>query len=152
VIALVGLVLIIQGYGEARAQHPLVLYTPPAGIQVLTIVLMIPVFPLLLAAYLPGRIQAASVHPMLIAVKLWALAHLLSNGALIDVMLFGSFLAWAVVDRISLKRRAPRPIPQIPDTPINDLLATVLGLLLYGFFLYRLHPVLIGVPVIGHGS
>ena len=73
---------------------------------------MLPAFPLLLAAYLPGRIKTATKHPMLAAVKLWAFAHLLANGNLADVILFGSFLAWAVADRISLKGRTPPPSPR----------------------------------------
>ena len=75
---------------------------------------MLPVFPLLFAAYLPGRIRAAAKHPMLLAVKLWATAHLLANGTLADVLLFGGFLAWAVADRISVKRRAAAEAQRFP--------------------------------------
>src|SRR5256885_9401553 len=109
-ISIAGFVVLLVGYGIAR-QHPMVLYTPPAWMRHVTLLLMIPVFPLLFAAYLPGRIQATLKHPFLAAVKLWAFAHLLSNGTLADVLLFGGFLAWAVVDRISLKRRPARPVP-----------------------------------------
>jgi len=101
-----GFVLIVYGFGLAR-QSPVVLYTPPHFLRHVTFLLMLPVFPLILAAYLPGRIKSALKHPMLAAVKFWALAHLLSNGMLADVLLFGGFLAWAVLDRISLKRRPP---------------------------------------------
>ena len=103
----VGLALIVIGYGMAR-RDPVVLYTPPAALRHLALVVMLPVFPLLFAAYLPGRIRAAAKHPFLLAVKLWALAHLLANGMLADVLLFGGFLAWAVADRISVKRRPAR--------------------------------------------
>ena len=88
---------------------------------------MLPVFPLLFAAYLPGRIRRAVKHPMLMAVKLWAVAHLLANGTLADVLLFGTFLAWAVVDLISVKRRrraeAHRRRPPRRRRPANDAIA-----------------------------
>jgi cytochrome b561 len=86
---------------------------------------------------------------MLAAVKLWATAHLLANGTLADVLLFGSFLAWAVVVRISLKRRVPTPVPGMPPSRFNDLIAVVLGLGLYALFIYRLHALIIGVPLLG---
>ena len=146
-IAIVGLVLIIWGYGLAR-QDPVVLYSPPLWLNYVAIALLIPVFPLLFATYLPGRIQAASRHPMLVAVKLWALAHLLVNGTLADLLLFGSFLVWAVADRISLKRRTEPSVPRLPDTKLNDLIAVVGGLALYVAFTLWLHDWLIGVPVV----
>ena len=86
---------------------------------------------------------------MLVAVKLWALAHLLANGSLADVLLFGSFLAWAVADRISLKRRPHRPTPGAPPRPANDVIAIVGGLVLYVLFLWRWHAWLIGVSPLG---
>lgn len=144
-ISLAGLVLIIWGYGLAR-QEPTVLYVPPVWLRHLTLLLMVPVFPLLLAAYLPGRIQATVKHPMLAAVKLWALAHLLANGTLADVLLFGGFLVWAVVDRISMKRRVQRPVPGAPASRANDAIAIVAGLALYAAFFLWLHLWLIGVP------
>src|SRR5690606_13802301 len=104
-VALAGFGLMVAGYSAVR-QHPVLLWTPPVAMRHVAALLMLPVFVLLLAAYLPGRIQRAARHPMLVAVKLWALAHLLANGGLADVLLFGGFLAWAVADRISLKRRA----------------------------------------------
>jgi len=146
VIALVGLVLIVRGYGAARLE-PTLLYAPPAGLRHLSMLLLLPAFPLFLAAYFPGRIQATMKHPMLVAVKLWALAHLLANGTAADVALFGGFLAWAVADRISLKRRAPRPIPRLPASGLNDVIVVVAGLAVYLLFVFWLHPLLIGVPV-----
>jgi uncharacterized membrane protein len=143
----IGLGLLIYGYGLAR-QAPVVIYTPPAAMRHVALLLMLPVFPLLLAAYLPGRIKTAAKHPMLVAVKLWALAHLLSNGNLADVVLFGGFLAWAVADRISLKRRPVRPIPGAPPSPINDVLAIAGGLALYAVILFGAHRWLIGVSPI----
>ena len=146
-VAMAGLVLIIWGYGLAR-QDPLVLYLPPAWLRQGATVLQIFVFPLLLATYLPGRIQAAAKHPMLAATKLWALAHLLANGTLADVLLFGSFLAWAVADRISLKRRTPPPVSTLPPSRMNDGLVIVLGLALYVAFVFWGHGWLIGVPLV----
>lgn len=147
VLSLVGFVLLVVGYGQARIT-PVVLYTPPAAARHLTMLLMLPVFVLLLAAYLPGRIKAAAKHPMLAATKLWALAHLLSNGNLADLLLFGGFLAWAVADRISLKRRPVRAIPGAPPGRLNDLIALVGGLALYALFVVWGHRVLIGVPLL----
>lgn len=151
VVALVGFVLMVWGYGLAR-QEPVVLYVPPSWLRHLNMLLMLPVFPLLLAAYLPGRISAAAKHPMLAAVKLWALAHLLVNGMLADVLLFGGLLAWAVVDRISLKRRAEPSVPRLPATKANDVIAVVGGLVLYGAFVAWLHGALFGVPLMVRGG
>jgi uncharacterized membrane protein len=147
-VAVAGFVLIVWGYGLAR-QEPVVLYTPPVWLHTVAMVLLVPVFPLLLAAYLPGRIQTAAKHPMLAATKLWAVAHLLANGMLADVLLFGAFLVWAVWDRISMKRRTQRPVPSVPPARANDLIAVVGGLGLYAAFVFWLHGWLIGVPFVG---
>jgi hypothetical protein len=85
----------------------------------------------------------------LAAVKIWATAHLLVNGTLADVLLFGSFLVWAVAVRISLKHRIPMPVPGAPPSRYNDLIALALGLGLYALFIYRLHALIIGVPLLG---
>jgi uncharacterized membrane protein len=146
-IATAALALIVLGFMAAR-RAPVVLYVSPAWLRYLTLVLMLPVFPLLLAAYLPGRILATVKHPMLTAVKLWATAHLLVNGMLADVLLFGSFLLWAGIDRASLKRRIQAPIRRAPPRPYNDLLALGIGLALYALFVWRLHALIIGVPVL----
>ena len=149
VVSLVSFGLIIYGYGLAR-QAPVVLYAPPAGMRHVALLLMLPFFPLLFAAYLPGRIKAAAKHPMLLAVKLWALAHLLANGTLHDVVLFGAFLAWAVADRISVKRRAVvRAHPGAPPSPVNDVIAVVGGLVTYAVFVLWAHLKLIGVSPLG---
>jgi uncharacterized membrane protein len=144
VISIAGFVAIIWGYALAR-QSPAILYVPPIWLRYATFVLMVPVFPLALAAYLPGRIKTAARHPLLAATKLWATAHLLSNGSVAAVLLFGSFLAWAVVDRISLKRRVQAPIPALSASAFNDGIALVGGLVLYVLFVWRLHLWLIGV-------
>jgi uncharacterized membrane protein len=144
-VALAGLVLICYGFGLAR-QTPVILYSPPTWMRHVTMLLMLPVFPLLIAAYLPGRIKTAAKHPMLAAVKLWAFAHLLANGSLADVLLFGGFLGWAVVDRISLKRRAaPQVIKTAPPARWNDAIAVVLGLAIYVLTIGWAHLRLFGV-------
>lgn len=150
-VAITGFVLICIGYGEARVTNPVWLWQPPKGLRHLALLLMLPVFPLLLAAYLPGRLQRAAKHPMLAATKLWALAHLLANGGLHDVLLFGGFLAWAVADRISLKRRGvTQPPPGAITSRWNDAIAVIGGLALYVLFVGGLHRWLIGVsPVAG---
>lgn len=146
-ISIAGFVLIVHGYAAARLD-PVVLYTPPTALRHVALLLLVPVFPLLLSTYLPGRIKSAVKHPMLVATKLWALAHLLANGNLADVLLFGGFLAWAVADRISLKRRNPRPLHTAPAGKVNDLIAVVGGLALYVGFVMWLHVWLIGVSPI----
>lgn len=155
-VSLVGLALIVWGYGLAR-EAPVLLYSLPSGFRHVAALLMLPVFVLLLAAYLPGRIQAAAKHPMLLAVKLWALAHLLGQSAtgatLADVALFGGFLVWAVADRVSVKRRAAagllRSLPLGPPKAINDAIALVGGLALYAVFAFWLHALLLGVQPLG---
>ena len=146
-IAGIGLVLLVVGYGMAR-RDPTVLYSPPAALRHVALLVMLPVFPLLFAAYLPGRIRRAAKHPMLLAVKFWATAHLLANGTLVDVILFGSFLAWAVADRISVKRRSAaeaHDAPAAPAGPLNDAIAVAGGLAVYVVFLLWGHRWLIGV-------
>jgi uncharacterized membrane protein len=142
VVAIVGFVLLVWGYGQARLD-PVALYVPLPELRWVTAILMVPVFPMLLAAYFPGRIKALLKHPMLAATKLWAVAHLLSNGMLPDVLLFGAFLVWAIADRVSLKHRAGRPLPAVTSR-FNDAIAVVLGLVLYFVFLHGLHSFLIG--------
>jgi len=144
VLSLIGLILIIKGYALARLE-PTVIYTAPLWLHHVTAALMVLVFPLLLATYLPGRIKAMFKHPMLNAVKFWAFAHLLANGTLNDIVLFGSFLLWAIADRISVKRRPARPLNTFPASKYNDLIAIIGGLLLYFLMIHWLHYKLIGV-------
>jgi uncharacterized membrane protein len=147
-ISIIGLVLIVYGYGAARLE-PTVLYVPPSWLRHFAFVLLLLVFPLVLATHFPGRIKAKLKHPMIIGVKLWALAHLLANGNLADVLLFGAILAWAVADLISVKRRAARPVPGFPPSGWNDAIAVVGGLGVYVAFVLWLHPMLIGMALLG---
>ena len=151
-ISLIGLVLIVWGYGSYRAGGYLQVWNPPVWTRHLAIPLVWFSFVAFAAAYLPGRIRGALKHPMLAGLKIWALAHLLANGDLGSMLLFGALLAWAVAARISTKRRdevrdhgGPAAAPAGWR---NDILAVAIGTALYLAFLLWLHPVLIGVPAL----
>jgi uncharacterized membrane protein len=144
-VSLIGFILICYGFGLAR-HAPVFLYSPPTWLRHAALIVMLPVFPLLIAAYLPGKIKTAAKHPMLAAVKLWAFAHLLANGTLADLLLFGGFLAWAVADRVSLKRRpVSQTLRTAPPGPWNDAIAVVLGLAIYALLIGWAHVRLFGV-------
>jgi uncharacterized membrane protein len=147
-LALLGLALIVWGYGEARAT-PISLWQPPLWTRHLAATLMLPVFVLWVAAYLPGnRLRAKIGHPMVVGVKLWAFVHLLANGTLADLVLFGAFLIWAALDYSSLRRRDRATGKTWPaGTLQGDLIAVALGLAAYVVFAIYLHPLLIGVRV-----
>jgi uncharacterized membrane protein len=149
-VSLAGLVLIVWGFGHYRAAGLWPVWAPPRALKHLNTALMLPAVILVVAAYLRGRIYTAVKHPMLSGVKLWAFGHLLANGDLGGIILFGSFLAWAVFDRISLKRRADAGGPPIPVGGVgNDLIAVAVGIVVYLALAFAFHPVVIGVPVIG---
>jgi uncharacterized membrane protein len=143
-ISIAGFIVIVWGYGIAR-QSPVILYAPATWTHYVTAVLMLPVFTLFLAAYLPGRIKNTLRHPMLLSVMLWAAAHLISTGMLANVVLFGSFLVWAVADRISFGWRTQRSIATAPSTKLNDVIVIVAGLVVYVIFEHWLHARWIGV-------
>jgi len=144
IISLIGFFLIVQGYAQARLE-PTLLYVSPSWLGHVSALLMMPVFILFIAPYFPGKIRAVTKHPQLIAVKLWAVSHLLVNGMLADVILFGAFLIWAVADRISMKKRSSLPAHALPRSIMNDVIIVVLGLAFYGVFAMYLHQRLIGV-------
>ena len=145
IFALAGLVLMVIGWSKAKRVG---LWTPPGWGRHATMALMLPVFPLLVMAYLPGRVSAALRHPMLAAVKLWALAHLLVRGDSASLILFLGLLAWAVYDRISLKAREATGLVTVKSGPaINDVVAIVVGLAIYAAFARWGHAYLIGVPL-----
>jgi len=143
VVSTLGFALVVWGFSRAPVIQ---IWSPPDWTRYVAMVLMLPVFILLIAAYLPGKIKAKLRHPMLTAIKFWALAHLIANGDLASIILFGSFLAYAVFDRIMLKRRAAAgPVPVAETEPAgNDAISVVGGLVLYVAFLVWLHPLLIG--------
>lgn len=144
VMSLAGIVLMARGYADLR-QTPTVLYVPPLWLRHVASVLMLPAFAFFVAPYFPGRIKTALKHPQLVAVKLWAFAHLLANGMLADVLLFGSFLLWAVADRISMKRRVGRSLPGAPASGANDVIVIVIGLAAYAAFALWFHELLFNV-------
>jgi uncharacterized membrane protein len=145
-ISLLGFVLLVWGYGLSRQDSP-VIYYPADWLRHLAMLLLTPVFPLLLATYFPGRIKSFVKHPMLVATILWAFAHLLVNGRLIDQLLFGAFLVWAFLDLLSLRRRGQRPHPGAPPSRLNDVIALTAGLAIYALFVVWLHRLLIGVAL-----
>jgi uncharacterized membrane protein len=149
-VSLAGLGLMVWGFAHYRSAGMIDVWHPPAAFRHITEALMLPAVILVAASYIRGRIYATLKHPMLAGVKLWAAAHLLSNGDLGSIILFGAFLAWAVFDRISLKRRSDAGAPPIPVGGVgNDLIAVVVGIVAYLALGFVFHPVVIGVPVFG---
>jgi uncharacterized membrane protein len=149
-VSLIGLALIIWGFARYRASGLQPVWYPPTFLKHINIALMLPAVILVAAAYIRGRIYAKVKHPMLAGVKLWAFGHLLANGDLGGIILFGSFLAWAVYDRISLKRRTDAGAPPIPVGGVtNDLIAVVVGIVAYLALAFAFHPVVMGIPVVG---
>jgi uncharacterized membrane protein len=146
-VSLIGLVLIVWGYGDYRAGGYVQVWNPPVWTRHLAIPLVWVSFVAFAAAYLPGRIKRTLKHPMLAGLKVWAFAHLLANGDLGSIVLFGSFLAWAVYDRITLKRRTD---PGAPDLGLGgrdcDTIAVIVGTLLFLAVGFWFHPYVIGVP------
>jgi uncharacterized membrane protein len=148
VASIVGFALVCWGYGLAR-QQPVVLWVPPVATKHIAATLMLFAIIMLVAAYVPGNaIKAKLHHPMTLSVKTWALAHLLANGNLADVVLFGSFLAWGVACFIAARKRdraAGRDYPAGKAMP--TIITVVVGFVVYGGFVAYLHKLLIGVPV-----
>ena len=141
-----GLGLIVWGYGLARAE-PVALWAPPGWTKHVAALLTLPAFVLIAAAYIPGnRIKAAVGHPMVAGVKVWAIAHLLSNGNLADVLLFGAFLAWAVIDFRSARQRDRAANVRYPaGTLARDGIVAAAGVGGWALFASLLHFWLIGV-------
>jgi len=146
IVSLAGFALLVWGYGQARLD-PVVVWSPPAWTRHVTSLLVLPAFVLIVAGNMRGtRIKAAVGHPMLLGTKLWAAAHLVSNGTLADIVLFGSFLAWAIVDYASSRRRdraAGTVYP--PGTSGRDATAIAIGTAAWFVFGFWLHAPLIGV-------
>ncbi len=150
VASIVGFALIVWGYGLAR-QQPVVLWVPPVAMRHIAATLMLLAMILLVAAYVPGNaIKSKLHHPMTLGVKTWALAHLLVNGNGADVLLFGSFLAWAVACFIAARKRDRAAGTVHPaGRAVPTVITVVVGLVAYGVFAMYLHKWLIGVPVFG---
>lgn len=150
VISIVGFVLIVYGYGLSR-EAPVDLWNPPRWTRHLAALLTLPVFILIAAAYVPGtHIKATLKHPMILGVKAWALAHLLSNGRLADVILFGAFLAWAILDfRAARQRDRQQGLTYAAAGVTRDIVVVVIGLAAWAAFALYLHAPLIGVRPFG---
>jgi uncharacterized membrane protein len=155
-ISVLGIALIVWGFAHYRAAGMIDVWeglVPSKLLAILkhiTLALMLPAVILVVAAFMRGHIYTALKHPMLAGVKLWAVAHLLANGDLGSIILFGSFLGWAVFDRISLKRRSDAGGPPIPVGGWgNDVIAVAVGIVVYLALAFAFHPVVIGVPVVG---
>jgi uncharacterized membrane protein len=151
VLSLAAFILIVLGYHKLQlmpGKNPQ-LWNPPEWTRHVAFLLMLPAMILLVASLVPSRIRTKAKHPLLAAIKIWALAHLLANGDLGSLILFGGFLAFAVYDRISVKRRhAEGPLGHRTGPPINDVYVVVGGLALYAFMLLWGHGALIGVPLV----
>lgn len=151
IVSLAGLALIVWGYAQYRAHALIQLWSPPAFMRHVTVGLVLLAAIFVVAAFLPNHIRTRLKHPMLAGVKTWALAHLLSNGDLGSVLLFGTFLAWGVYARIAAKRRgdigaAAKPAP---DGWTNDIIVVALGTAVFLALGFWFHPYVIGVPVFG---
>ncbi|MDG6882549.1 Predicted membrane protein [Phocoenobacter uteri] len=150
-VSIIGFVLIVIGYSDARLSST-VLYMSPIWLKQITMAMMIPVFVFFFAPYLPGKISNLTRHPQLMAVKLFMMAHLLANGTVVDLVLFGAFLVWAVLDLMALNRLPSHNPPNEPiklkATKLNDIILVILGITVYIAFLTCLHTQLIGVSLI----
>jgi uncharacterized membrane protein len=149
-VAIVGIGLVVYGFAQYRATGLIAVWNPPLWTRHIVIALMWPASILIAAAYIPGNIKKAVKHPLLVAVKTWAFAHLCANGDLGGIILFGSVLAWAVYDRISLKYRGDAGGPPIPyGGTQNDIIAIIVGTIIYLALGFVFHPVVIGLPAFG---
>lgn len=148
-VSTAGLVLIVWGFAAYRTSGWVDIWEPPALMRHITVSLMLIAVIVLVAFFIPSHIKAWTRFPAIAAIKIWAFAHLLSNGDLGSILLFGSFLAWAVYARINSKRRADVVLPVAPAGWGNDAIVIAIGLLVYLALGYAFHPMLIGVPVFG---
>ncbi|RDU98639.1 NnrU family protein [Trinickia dinghuensis] len=146
IASIVGFVLIVWGYGVAR-RTPMVLWMPPLGIRHLTALLVLISFVLIAAAYVPGnRIKRMIGHPMMVGVAIWALGHLLANGTLNAIVLFGVFLVWGAVGAIVSRSRDRAAGVQYPTGTVSgDAKVVIVGLIAWAIFAFALHRWLIGV-------
>jgi uncharacterized membrane protein len=151
-VSLIGIILIGYGFAHYRANGYIDIWMPPRWTRHVTEALVWPAIIFVVAAYVPSQIKRVLKHPMLAGVKLWALAHLLSNGDLGSIILFGSVLGWAVYDRIAVKKRGGGAAPvaiAAGDGYRNDFIVVVVGTLLFFALGFWFHPWVIGVPVFG---
>jgi uncharacterized membrane protein len=149
-VSIAGILLIAYGFAAYRAAGMITVWDPPSWTRHIVVVLMWPASIMVAATYIPGNIKRALKHPMLAGVKTWAFAHLCANGDLGGIVLFGSVLGWAVYDRITLKHRSDPGAPPIPvGGGKNDMIAIVVGTIIYLALGFVFHPVVVGVPAFG---
>jgi uncharacterized membrane protein len=149
-VSLAGIVVIAWGFADYRATGYIQVWSPPQWMRYVTQLLVWPAIIFATAAYVRGDIARKLKHPLLVGIKLWAFAHLLSNGDLGGIILFGAILGWAVFDRITLKHRSDAGAPAIPyGGRRNDMIAVVAGTILYLALGLVFHPLFIGIPVFG---
>jgi uncharacterized membrane protein len=147
VVSALGLGLIVWGYGAYRADGYIPVWNPPTWLRHLSALLLLPVLPLVFSAYAQGYVKARLKHPMILGVKLWALAHLLANGDLGSMLLFGGFLAWAVIGFMSMRRRPAAAGSAFVPNPGQDAVAILAGIIAWAALAFGLHRWLIGVGV-----
>jgi len=149
-VSIIGIVLIGYGFARYRAEGLISVWYPPAWTRQIVVALMWPASIMIVAAYIPGNIKRVLKHPMLVGIKTWAFAHLCANGDLGGIILFGAVLAWAVYDRITLKHRSDPGAPPIPlGGGKNDIIAIVVGTIVYLALGFVFHPIVIGLPAFG---
>ena len=149
-VAIIGIVLAGYGFALYRDAGPITVWNPPAWTRQIVVALMWPASIMVVAAYIPGNIKRVLKHPVLVGVKTWAFAHLCANGDLGGIILFGAVLVWAGYDRITLKRRSDPGAPPIPvGGGKNDMIAIVVGTILYLALGFVFHPIVIGLPAFG---
>jgi uncharacterized membrane protein len=150
VVSMAGLYLTGKGFGMYRDAGTIGIWYPPSWTRHITETLMLPACIFVAAAYLPGEIKRRLKHPMLVGVKTWAVAHLVTNGDLGGIILFGTVLAWAVYDRITLKRRSDPGGPPIPVGGWkNDIGAVIVGIILFLALAFPFHKLVVGLQVFG---
>lgn len=149
IVSVAGFALIVWGYGQYRAHEWVDVWSPPAVMRHVTVSLMLVASILLPAAAIPSHIKAKARYPMLAAIKIWAFAHLLSNGDLGSILLFGGFLVWAVYGRVAAKWRGDGGAVVAPAGWRNDVLVVAIGIVIFLALGYLFHPFAIGIPVFG---
>jgi uncharacterized membrane protein len=147
IVSLIGLALIVWGYAGYRAHGLVEIWSPPAFMHHITVLLMLIAVIFITAAFIPSHIKAGLHHPMLASIKTWAVAHLLSNGDLGSIVMFGAFLAWGVYARIAAKRCGDLGATVAPAGWTNDILVIIVGLVVFFLLGFYFHPYVIGVRV-----
>jgi uncharacterized membrane protein len=150
IVSLVGVALIVWGYADYRAHEWIAVWSPPGFMHHITVGLMLIASILLVATFIPSHIRDKAKRPALAAIKTWAFAHLLVNGDLGSILMFGSFLVWGVYAYVAAKRRADATWRKAPAGWGNDLIAVTGGVVLFLALGYLFHPYVIGVSVLGN--